>query len=94
MGRKTDPSGRKHKRLAAETGGGRAEVLASLVLRCKLYRLLGPRVKTPLGELDLVAMSPSGVLCFMEAKARRRSRGRRVSRPASARPERARPNFT
>ena len=33
-------------------------------------RVLGRRVKTRLGELDLVALSPSGALCFVEVKAR------------------------
>jgi putative endonuclease len=68
--------GRKARRplnakLAAESLGRRAETLAALLLRLKLYRLLGRRVKTPAGELDIVAMSPSGVLCFVEVKARR-----------------------
>ena len=34
------------------------------------YRVLGRRVKTRLGELDVVALSPSGALCFVEVKAR------------------------
>jgi putative endonuclease len=54
----------------AETRGRRAETLAALLLACKLYRVLGRRVKTPLGELDLIAMSPAGILCFVEVKAR------------------------
>jgi putative endonuclease len=58
------------KRLAAEARGRHAEWLAALVLLTKFYRLLGRRVKTPLGELDLVALSPSGILCFVEVKAR------------------------
>jgi putative endonuclease len=57
------------KRLA-ETRGRRAEVFAALLLTCKLYRVLGRRVRTPLGELDLIALSPKGVVCFVEVKAR------------------------
>jgi putative endonuclease len=32
--------------------------------------VLGRRVKTHAGELDLIAMTPSGILCFVEVKAR------------------------
>jgi putative endonuclease len=55
---------------AAERHGRRAERVAALLLLCKFYRLLGRRVKTPVGEIDLVAVSPSGVVCFIEVKAR------------------------
>lgn len=58
------------ERRLAETRGRRAETWAVLLLSLKLYRVLGWRVKTPLGEIDLVAMSPNGVLCFIEVKAR------------------------
>ena len=58
-------------RRGAELRGRRSEVWAALLLSCKLYRVLGWRVKTRLGELDLVALSPDGVLCFIEVKARR-----------------------
>jgi len=57
-------------RRAAEAHGRRSELWAALLLTCKLYRVLGRRVKTRLGELDLVALSPGGVLCFIEVKAR------------------------
>ena len=60
------------KRRAAEFHGRRAELIAALLLSCKLYRVLGRRVKTRAGELDLVALSPSGMICFVEVKARRR----------------------
>jgi putative endonuclease len=65
-----DREGRKLRRQGAETHGRRSEILAALWLSCKFYRVLGRRVKTRLGELDLVAMSPAGVLCFVEVKAR------------------------
>ncbi|HXJ00578.1 MAG TPA: YraN family protein [Micropepsaceae bacterium] len=55
---------------AAETRGRRSETLAALFLACKFYRVIGRRVKTRAGELDLIVMSPSGILCFVEVKAR------------------------
>ncbi len=57
-------------RQAAERRGRRSELLASLVLLAKGYRILGRRVRTHLGEIDLVARSPRGVICFIEVKAR------------------------
>jgi putative endonuclease len=57
-------------RQAAERRGRRGELLASLVLLAKGYRILGRRVRTHLGEIDLVARSPAGVICFIEVKAR------------------------
>jgi putative endonuclease len=59
------------RRRIAESHGRRSETLAALLLACKLYRVLGRRVKTHAGELDLVAISPGGILCFVEVKARR-----------------------
>ena len=58
------------RRKAAEVRGRRSETLAALSLLCKFYRVIGRRVKTRAGELDLIAVSPSGVLCFIEVKAR------------------------
>jgi putative endonuclease len=57
-------------RRAAERRGRRGEVLAILVLLLKGYRILGRRVRTRLGEIDLVVRSPSGILCFVEVKTR------------------------
>jgi len=54
----------------AEAHGRRSEFWAALWLACKFYRVLGRRVKTRLGELDLIALSPDGILCFIEVKAR------------------------
>src|SRR5258706_7610130 len=59
------------RRRAAERRGRRSEFLAALFLRAKLYRILARRVRTRAGEIDLVARSPSGVVCFIEVKARR-----------------------
>ena len=58
------------ERQAAERRGRLGETLAALLLRLKLYRILGRRVRTPMGEIDLIALSPSGLLCFVEVKTR------------------------
>src|SRR5579872_5665294 len=58
-------------RKAAELRGRRSESLAAFALACKFYRVIGRRVKTPAGEIDLVALAPRGPLCFIEVKARR-----------------------
>lgn len=60
-------------RRSAERRGRRSETLAALFLSCKFYRIVGRRVRTRVGEIDLVALSPAGVLCFIEVKARRDS---------------------
>ncbi len=58
----------------AEKRGRHGEALAALLLRCKFYRILGRRVRTRAGEIDLVAKSPSGVVCFVEVKTRPQDR--------------------
>jgi putative endonuclease len=58
------------KRKEAERHGRRSETFAAAMLLLKGYRILGRRVKTRAGEIDLVARSPSGVVCFIEVKAR------------------------
>ena len=55
---------------ASEIRGRRSEFLAAALLVCKGYRILGRRVKTRAGEIDLIAKSPSGIVCFIEVKAR------------------------
>jgi putative endonuclease len=45
-------------------------MLAAAMLLFKGYRILGRRVKTRAGEIDLVARSPAGIVCFIEVKAR------------------------
>lgn len=64
------PRDRLMLRQDAEARGRRSEFWAMLYLICKFYRVLGQRVKTKLGEIDLVALSPDGVVCFIEVKAR------------------------
>jgi len=58
------------KRRRAERQGRSSETWAALLLRLKGYRILGRRVRTHAGEIDLVARSPRGILCFIEVKAR------------------------
>lgn len=58
------------RRKAAERRGRRGEFWAALILRLKGYRILGRRVRTHAGEIDLVARAPSGIVCFVEVKVR------------------------
>ncbi|HEY3637889.1 MAG TPA: YraN family protein [Rhizomicrobium sp.] len=55
---------------AAERRGRRGELLAILLLVAKGYRVLGRRVRTHAGEIDIVARSPGGIICFIEVKVR------------------------
>ncbi len=57
------------ERLGAEAFGRRSETLAAWYLRLKGYRIVDMRVKTPVGEIDLVARR-FGVTIFVEVKAR------------------------
>jgi putative endonuclease len=49
--------------------GSLGESHAARYLLEKGYRILGRNQRTPRGELDIVALSPEGVLCFVEVKA-------------------------
>ena len=57
------------KRQRAERGGRRAESLAAWWLRLKGWTILGRRVRTPVGAVDLVARR-GRTLAFVEVKAR------------------------
>jgi putative endonuclease len=57
-------------RKAVEAHGHRSETLAAWWLRLKGHRILGRRVKTHAGEIDLVTLCPFGPVCFVEVKAR------------------------
>lgn len=60
---------RRARGRAAHAAGLRAEALAAWLLRLKLYRIVGRRVKTRLGEIDLIARR-GRMLVFVEVKAR------------------------
>ncbi|MFN3945703.1 MAG: YraN family protein [Allosphingosinicella sp.] len=57
------------RRREAERGGRRAEARAALWLRLKGWRILAARVRTPVGEVDLIARR-GRTLAFVEVKAR------------------------
>jgi putative endonuclease len=56
-------------RRRAERGGRRAEAIAALWLRLKGWAILDRRVRTPVGEVDLIARRGT-TLAFVEVKAR------------------------
>jgi putative endonuclease len=62
--------GRSARGKAARIAGRRGEALAALVLMLKGYRILGFRLATPRGEIDLLAHK-RGVLAVVEVKRRR-----------------------
>lgn len=58
------------RRRAAERRGRVAELIAALWLMAKGYRILGQRLRTPFGEVDIAAWK-GGALVIVEVKARR-----------------------
>ncbi len=60
---------RKARGAASRLSGRRQEVIAALLLMLKGYRILGFRLKTPEGEIDLLAQRGS-VLAVVEVKSR------------------------
>lgn len=58
-------------RRRAERSGRRGETLAAFWLQLKGWNILARRVRTPVGEVDLVARRGK-VLAFIEVKARTR----------------------
>jgi putative endonuclease len=56
-------------RFEAEQRGRRGEVIAAWFLRGKGWRIVGERIKTPRGEVDLIARRGK-TIAFIEVKAR------------------------
>ena len=56
-------------RRIAEAAGRRGERMAAWWLRLKGWRILDTRVRTPAGEVDLVA-ARTGLIAFVEVKTR------------------------
>ncbi len=63
-----DPA-RKARGAAARLAGRRREILAAIWLMLKGYRILGLRLRTPEGEIDLLAQRGE-VLAVVEVKSR------------------------
>jgi len=61
---------RIERRRRAERDGRLAETLAAIWLRLKGYRILARRLKTPVGEIDILARR-GAMLVAVEVKARR-----------------------
>ncbi len=61
---------RKARGAAARISGRRQEFIAALLLMAKGYRILGFRLKTPEGEIDLLAQR-GDTLAVVEVKSRR-----------------------
>ena len=57
------------RRRDAERRGKRGEGWAAWYLRLKGYRIVGRRVRTPLGEIDIIARR-GRVTAFVEVKSR------------------------
>lgn len=62
-------SGASGTRRFHERAGRRGEAWAALFLQLKRYRILARRVKTPVGEIDLIAQR-GDLVVFVEVKAR------------------------
>ena len=60
---------RRERGLAARRSGRRAEIFCALWLMAKGYRILGFRLKTPQGEIDLLVQK-GAVIVVVEVKRR------------------------
>lgn len=66
---RADRETRRRRGLLARLSGRRAEVIAALLLMAKGYRILGFRLASPLGEIDLLALKRN-ILAVVEVKQR------------------------
>ncbi|HEY5071578.1 MAG TPA: YraN family protein [Caulobacteraceae bacterium] len=66
----TAPTPRRKRGLAARRSGRRGEVFCALWLMAKGYRLIGLRLRTAYGEIDLLVRK-GGVLVVVEVKRRK-----------------------
>src|SRR3546814_20155523 len=67
-----------HDRRLAEAAGRRGERLAAWWLRLKGWRILDTRVRTPAGEVDLVAKR-GNLVAFVEVKMRKSAAERDIA---------------
>jgi putative endonuclease len=74
----------REKRVRAYRHGLFAETLAALLLRLKGHRILAQRYRTPVGEIDLVALKGKR-LAFVEVKQRKRFEDAGSALPTRAR---------
>lgn len=51
--------------------GDRGESIVAAYLRRRRYTILEEQFRTRRGEIDLIARSPEGILCFIEVKTRK-----------------------
>ena len=51
--------------------GDRGEAVVAVYLKKKKFTILEQQFRTRRGEIDLIACSPEGVLCFVEVKTRK-----------------------
>ena len=51
--------------------GNRGEAAVAVYLKRKRYTILEQQFRTRRGEIDLIARSPEGILCFVEVKTRK-----------------------
>lgn len=69
MSTRPTPARSRQSRLAAEQAGRRGERLAGWWLRLKGWRILDRRIRTPAGEVDLIARR-GNLVAFVEVKTR------------------------
>ncbi len=68
-GRRFPDKGTRQTRQFNESAGRRGEFWAALFLQAQLYRIIGSRVKTPVGEIDLIVRRGRQIV-FVEVKSR------------------------